>query len=86
MITEKEKLQESNDVFFTLPYHSLLSNENSLNKELCQNKRLVHYLSFTAVAFYILNLARILPVKSHCILLNAEVVLYRDVPKHFPSY
>lgn len=45
MIMEREKLQRSNDTFFTLPYHSLLFNENSLPEELCQNKRLVHYHS-----------------------------------------
>lgn len=52
MTMEKEKPQERNDIFFTLLYHSLLFNENSLKKELCQDKRLVCYHSLQQYFIY----------------------------------
>lgn len=45
MTMDKEKQQESNDIFFTLPHNSLLFNENSPKLEIHQNKRLAHYYS-----------------------------------------
>lgn len=44
MTSQKGKLQENNDTFFTLLYHSILFTETPL-QNLCQNKPQVHYHS-----------------------------------------
>lgn len=52
MTMDKEKQQESNDIFFTLPHNSLLFNENSPKLEIHQNKRLAHYYSLQYIFVY----------------------------------
>lgn len=51
MIMDKEKKQEINDIFFTLPHNSLLFNENSPKLEIHQIKD-QHYYSLQYIFVY----------------------------------